>query len=132
MIIHTLVRGQKIDVTKNHPEMKGLLVDLNWNAPMNMDVDASAFLVGFNGKSTKEEDFVFYGRFCCKVSEDIKRWGILCTSFMKLLIIHVMRYTSKKRSLIENFVFVCNYPEVFAPEPTFLSLVMSLYTMCYY
>jgi len=30
--------------------------------------------------------------FCCKVSEDIKRWEILRTSFMKLLIIHVMRY----------------------------------------
>jgi len=38
--------------------------------------------------------------FCCKVSEDIKRWGILRTSFMKLLIIRVMRYTSKKRSLV--------------------------------
>ena len=25
-------KGQKIDVTKNHPEMKGLLVDLTWNA----------------------------------------------------------------------------------------------------
>lgn len=62
MMIHTLVRGQKIDVTKNHPEMKGLLVDLTWNAPMNMDVDASAFLVGFNGEITKEEDFVFYGQ----------------------------------------------------------------------
>ncbi|MEK4741033.1 MULTISPECIES: TerD family protein [unclassified Bacillus (in: firmicutes)] len=61
-MIHTLVRGQKIDVTKNHPEMKGLLVDLTWNAPMNMDVDASAFLVGFNGEITKEEDFVFYGQ----------------------------------------------------------------------
>ncbi|MEN6659557.1 TerD family protein [Bacillus sp. GL1(2024)] len=61
-MIHTLVRGQKIDVTKNHPEMKGLLVDLTWNEPMNMDVDASAFLVGFNGKITKEEDFVFYGQ----------------------------------------------------------------------
>ena len=40
MMIHTLVRGQKIDVTKNPPGMKGLLVDLTWNAPMNMDVDA--------------------------------------------------------------------------------------------
>lgn len=61
-MIHTLVRGQKIDVTKNYPEMKGLLVDLTWNAPTNMDVDASAFLVGFNGKITKEGDFVFYGQ----------------------------------------------------------------------
>ncbi|QWI72734.1 TerD family protein [Bacillus mycoides] len=61
-MIHTLVRGQKIDVTKNHPGIRGLLVDLTWNAPMNMDVDASAFLVGFNGKITKEEDFVFYGQ----------------------------------------------------------------------
>ena len=29
---------------------------------MNMDVDASAFLVGFNGKNYKEEDFCFYGQ----------------------------------------------------------------------
>lgn len=62
MMIHTLVRGQKIDVTNNHPEIRGLLVDLTWDAPMNMDVDASAFLVGFNGEITKEEDFVFYGQ----------------------------------------------------------------------
>ncbi|WP_237979656.1 TerD family protein [Bacillus thuringiensis] len=61
-MIHTLVRGQKIDVTKNHPGIRGVLVDLTWDAPMNMDVDASAFLVGFNGKITKEEDFVFYGQ----------------------------------------------------------------------
>ncbi len=51
--------------------------------------------------------------FCCKVSEDIKRWRILWTSFMKLLIIHVMRYTSKKRSLVEDFVFVCIWHEQF-------------------
>lgn len=62
MMIHTLVRGQKIDVTKNHPGIRGVLVDLTWDAPMNMDVDASAFLVGFNGEITKEEDFVFYGQ----------------------------------------------------------------------
>ncbi|PEP91476.1 tellurium resistance protein [Bacillus wiedmannii] len=62
MVIHTLVRGQKIDVTKNHPGIRGVLVDLTWDAPMNMDVDASAFLVGFNGEITKEEDFVFYGQ----------------------------------------------------------------------
>ncbi|WP_142334092.1 TerD family protein [Bacillus wiedmannii] len=61
-MIHTLVRGQKIDVTKNHPGIRGVLVDLTWDAPMNMDVDASAFLVGFNGEITKEEDFVFYGQ----------------------------------------------------------------------
>ncbi|PQZ47279.1 hypothetical protein CQZ94_28870 [Bacillus sp. MYb209] len=51
--------------------------------------------------------------FCCKVSEDIKRWRILRTSFMKLLIIHVMRYTSKKRSLVEDFAFVCIWHEQF-------------------
>ncbi len=46
--------------------------------------------------------------FCCKVSEDTKRWGILWASFMKLLIIHVMRYTSKKRSLVEDFEILKN------------------------
>lgn len=61
-MVHTLVKGQKIDITKTHPEINRLLVGLNWNAPMNMEVDASAFLVGVDGKITKEEDFVFYGQ----------------------------------------------------------------------
>ncbi|MEH7464277.1 TerD family protein [Bacillus thuringiensis] len=61
-MVHTLVKGQKIDITKTHPEINRLLVGLNWNAPMNMEVDASAFLVGVDGKFTKEEDFVFYGQ----------------------------------------------------------------------
>ncbi|PED71328.1 tellurium resistance protein [Bacillus pseudomycoides] len=59
---HTLVKGQKTDVTKAHPGVGSLLVGLNWNAKVNMEVDASAFLVGMNGKITGEEDFVFYGQ----------------------------------------------------------------------
>ncbi|MDM5153663.1 TerD family protein [Bacillus sp. DX1.1] len=61
-MVHTLVRGQKADITKAHPGVGSLLVGLNWNALVNMEVDASAFLVGMNGKITKEEDFVFYGQ----------------------------------------------------------------------
>lgn len=59
---NTLVRGQKTDITKAHPGVGSLLIELNWNAPMNMEVDASAFLVGMDGKITREEDFVFYGQ----------------------------------------------------------------------
>ncbi|WP_193674177.1 hypothetical protein [Bacillus cereus] len=33
--------------------------------------------------------------FCCKVSEGIKGWEILWTIFMKLFIIHVIRYLLK-------------------------------------
>ncbi|MGG2016535.1 TerD family protein [Bacillus sp. S10(2024)] len=61
-MVHTLVKGQKIDITKTHPGISSLCVGLNWNAPLNMEVDASAFLVGVDGKITKEEDFVFYGQ----------------------------------------------------------------------
>lgn len=61
-MVHTLVRGQKTDITKAYPGLRSLRVGLNWNAPANMEVDASAFLVGFNEKITKEEDFVFYGQ----------------------------------------------------------------------
>lgn len=61
-MVHTLVKGQKIDITKTHPGISSLRVGLNWNAPLNMEVDASAFLVGVDGKITKEEDFVFYGQ----------------------------------------------------------------------
>ncbi|WP_090991361.1 TerD family protein [Bacillus sp. OV322] len=57
-----VARGQKTDITKTNPGLHQLLVGLNWNAPISMEVDASAFLVSANGIITKEEDFVFYGQ----------------------------------------------------------------------
>lgn len=57
-----LVRGQKSDVTKNSMGLRNVHVGLSWEAQGNVEIDSSAFLVGQNGKITKEEDFVFYGQ----------------------------------------------------------------------
>ena len=61
-----LTKGQKVDLTKKNPGLKKLLVGLGWDvnaydSGAAFDLDASAFLLGENGKVHSEKDFVFYG-----------------------------------------------------------------------
>ena len=58
-----LTKGQKISLDKG---MKLALVGLGWDTNRytgraDFDLDASAFLLGANGRVRKDEDFVFYG-----------------------------------------------------------------------
>ncbi|MFI3175729.1 MAG: TerD family protein [Bacillota bacterium] len=61
-----LSKGQKVDLTKGNPGLKNLLVGLGWDVNQfdggaDFDLDASVFLLGENGKTTNEKDFIFYG-----------------------------------------------------------------------
>jgi tellurium resistance protein TerD len=61
----SLSKGQKINLSKEAPGLKKTIVGLGWDTNKysggsDFDLDASAFLVNENGKSS-EEDFVFYG-----------------------------------------------------------------------
>ncbi|MBR1729424.1 MAG: TerD domain-containing protein [Selenomonadaceae bacterium] len=56
-----LRKGQKADLTKNNPNLKEILVTLNWQADSSIEIDTSAFLLGDNGKVSSDDDFVFYG-----------------------------------------------------------------------
>ena len=58
-----LTKGQKVSLNKG---VKLALVGLGWDTNRysggyDFDLDASAFLLGANGKVRKDEDFVFYG-----------------------------------------------------------------------
>ncbi len=59
-----LSKGQKISLTKDNPSLSKLMVGLGWDTNRydgpSFDLDASAFLLGANGKVTGDEDFVFY------------------------------------------------------------------------
>lgn len=60
-----LSKGQKIDLTKAEPGLTKAIVGLGWDTNKysgghDFDLDASAFLVGENGKVINELDFVFY------------------------------------------------------------------------
>ena len=64
-----LKKGQKVDLTKGNPGLTKLMVGLGWDVNMfdsgaAFDLDASAFLVGMNGKCPTENEFVFYGNLC--------------------------------------------------------------------
>ena len=58
-----LSKGQRVSLDKN---MKLGLIGLGWDpnrydGGFDFDLDASAFLLGSNGKVTSDEDFIFYG-----------------------------------------------------------------------
>lgn len=60
-----LSKGAKINLTKDKPSLKNIMIGLGWDTnkysgAADFDLDASVFLVGANGK-TKPEDFIFYG-----------------------------------------------------------------------
>ena len=61
-----LKKGQKVDLTKTNPGLTKIMVGLGWDTNKydggaNFDLDASAFLLGENGRANSEADFVFYG-----------------------------------------------------------------------
>lgn len=62
----SLTKGQKVSLTKDNPGLKSVIVGLGWDinqfdTGVAFDLDSSAFLVGENGKVTRQEDFIFYG-----------------------------------------------------------------------
>ena len=62
----SLVKGQKVDLTKGNPSLKHLMVGLGWDVNTfdpgaDFDLDAAAFMVGKNGKCPTDKEFIFYG-----------------------------------------------------------------------
>lgn len=61
----SLVKGQKIDLTKGNPSLKKVIIGLGWDTNkysggFDFDLDASCFLLGTNGRTNRDEDFIFY------------------------------------------------------------------------
>lgn len=74
-----LSKGQKVDLTKGNPGLKNIMVGLGWDANVfdsgaDFDLDASAFLLGENGKCPTEREFIFYGNLE-HASESVKHMG---------------------------------------------------------
>lgn len=59
-----LSKGQKVDLTKNSPNLHTILVGLGWDVNQSggpsYDLDASAFLLDQSGKVRNDQDFIFY------------------------------------------------------------------------
>ncbi len=63
----SLKKGEKISLTKDNPGLSKITVGLGWDinrydSGADFDLDASAFLLGANGKVTQGADFIFYGQ----------------------------------------------------------------------
>ncbi|WP_159602643.1 TerD family protein [Agromyces humi] len=62
----TLDKGDNLSLTKTDPGLQKALVGLGWDARTTngdaFDLDASALLVGTNGKVRSDADFIFYNQ----------------------------------------------------------------------
>lgn len=63
----SLAKGQKISLSKTNPGLNKVVVGIGWDVNMydtggDFDLDASAFLLGANGKVTSQNDFIFYSQ----------------------------------------------------------------------
>jgi len=60
----SLQKGGNVSLSKTSPTLRHILVGLGWEARptdgADFDLDASAFLVGENGKVRGDDDFIFY------------------------------------------------------------------------
>lgn len=61
----SLMKGQKVDLTKGNPNLTKVFVGLGWDTNKydggaDFDLDAAAFLTQSNGKVSNDADFVFY------------------------------------------------------------------------
>lgn len=62
----SLIKGQRVDLTKGRPSLKNVLIGLGWDVnqysgEVDFDLDASVFMTKENGKVGSDDDFVFYG-----------------------------------------------------------------------
>lgn len=62
----TLQKGGNLSLSKTDPSLTSILVGLGWDPRATdgteFDLDASAFLLGANGKVRGEADFIFYNQ----------------------------------------------------------------------
>ena len=62
----SLGKGGNVSLSRTEPSLKQILIGLGWDARSSdgedFDLDASAFLVGENGKVSSEKDFIFYNQ----------------------------------------------------------------------
>lgn len=54
------VKGQKVDLTRGNPGLGSLIAEISWRAPADMEIDASAFLLGAQAKVSNDDDLIFY------------------------------------------------------------------------
>lgn len=60
-----LKKGERVSLTKNNPSLNDIQIGLGWDVNKSFfssayDLDASAFLLGANGKLNKDKDFVYF------------------------------------------------------------------------
>jgi tellurium resistance protein TerD len=62
----SLPKGGNVSLSRSSPGLTRIQVGLGWNARSNdgaaFDLDASAFLLGDNGKVRSDDDFIFYNQ----------------------------------------------------------------------
>ncbi|MFJ5717595.1 TerD family protein [Neobacillus sp. NPDC093127] len=54
-------KGARVDLTKNQIHLTKLIVEIGWESETPLDIDASIFMIGSDGKCLNDESIIFYG-----------------------------------------------------------------------
>jgi tellurite resistance protein TerA len=56
----SIVKGQKVDLTKNNLSMTRIVIGMGWSSNAKLDLDLSAFVLRGNGKVGSDQDLIYY------------------------------------------------------------------------
>lgn len=56
-----LTKGARADITKNHPDLDEIIIQISWEADPVLDIDASIFMVDESGECPGDPYMIFYG-----------------------------------------------------------------------
>lgn len=54
-------KGARVNLTKNQINLTKLVVEIGWETLTPLDIDASIFMIGSDGKCLNDESIIFYG-----------------------------------------------------------------------
>ena len=65
-MVVSLSKGQNVSLSKNYPSLKNIIIGLGWDTRssngLDFDLDASIFMVSYDGKVLSDRYFIFYNQ----------------------------------------------------------------------
>lgn len=129
----SLVKGQRVDLTKTNPSVKSFKVCLGWNPNTavggSFDVDVSAFILGDNLKRVSDEHFIFYNNLTSP-NEFVKHLGDNLTGVGdgddETLVVDFSKVSTSEKSV----VFVVTIHEAATKNQNFGQITGSYIRIC--
>ena len=110
-----LSKGGRVNLSKENPNLKKIQMGLGWDINQSdtgtgFDLDGSVFLIGTNGKTTNDRDFIFYNNLE-STDKSVKHMGDNRTGEGQGDDEEILIELSKVSSHIQEIIFVVTIHE---------------------